>query len=48
MYKSAIFIPISDPAVATVTSGHEKVPEEYMFDIQNRSRLLQESRIRTN
>lgn len=48
MYKSAIFIPISDPAVATVTSGHEKVPEEYMFDIQNRNRLLQESRIRTN
>ena len=47
MYKGAIFIPQGDPAISTVVSGHEKVPEEMLFNIQNRRKLQNESRIKT-
>lgn len=37
-YKSAIFMPIIDPALATVGTSGEYVPRSYKMDIQNRVR----------
>ena len=37
-YKSAIFIPIIDSALATVGTSGEYIPKSYKMDIQNRTR----------
>lgn len=44
LYKGIIAMPLNDPAIATVTTGHEKVPQEAMIDILNRRRMLEEER----
>lgn len=49
MYKSAIFMPITDAGVATVVSGHQLVDRDKYIDILNRRQLVAESqRIQTN
>nr|DAE33153.1 MAG TPA: hypothetical protein [virus sp. ctrcb4]DAR12754.1 MAG TPA: hypothetical protein [Crassvirales sp.] len=48
MYKSAIFIPITDSAIATVVSNHQLTSASNYTDMLNRRRLLQESQIQTN
>lgn len=49
MYKSAIFMPITDAGIATVVSNHQLVTERNYIDILNRRKQLMESqRIPTN
>lgn len=49
MYKSAIFMPITDAGIATVVSNHEISPESDYIDILNKRQHLMESRgIKTN
>lgn len=36
LYKGIIAMPLNDTAIATVTTGHEKVPQDKMIDILNR------------
>lgn len=49
MYKSIIFLPITDAAIATVTSNHQLTTSSSYVDILNRRTLLEEKQnIRTN
>lgn len=36
LYKGIIAMPLNDSGIATVTTGHEKVPQDRMIDILNR------------
>lgn len=36
LYKGVIAMPVNDVAISTVTTGHEKVPQDQMIDILNR------------
>lgn len=49
MYKSAIFMPITDTAIASVVSNHEIIDKENYRDILNKRQLKEETQtIKTN
>jgi hypothetical protein len=41
MYKSVIFLPITDAAIATVTSNHQLTNSNNYVDINNRRNVIE-------
>jgi hypothetical protein len=49
MYKSIIFLPITDAAIATVTSNHQLTSSNNFVDILNKRNIAEERQsIQTN